>query len=263
MTGTLAIIADIHGNLTALEAVLKDLHQQKEVSSILVLGDLFAYGPAPREVLATLQQLPQAIFIIGNTDRYLLEESYPIKAGGQSWQAQLLQSFHWTREQIQAGGLHFLAGLPVTYTLKTEHGHLLAVHGSPQSDEDGLTATLTATELQAMALSPQVTMLAGGHTHIPIDRVIDGVRVVNVGSVGLPFDGDPRACYALVSQLNSSRHALQVEMRRVAYDIEQVVDQLYAVGFPAADITAYNLRTAHSRGSELIYTPEMRQQAST
>ncbi|MDX1523875.1 MAG: metallophosphoesterase, partial [Anaerolineae bacterium] len=168
MTDTVAIIADIHGNITALEAVLTDLQRRKPVSLILVLGDHFAYGPAPREVLATLRQLPNAIFISGNTDRYLLERTYPFEAGGQTWQEQLLQSFHWTREHLQADGLHFLEGLPATFTLKTAHNQVLAVHGTPQSDEDRLTAALTAKELRDMDISSKVTMLVGGHTHIPI-----------------------------------------------------------------------------------------------
>lgn len=105
----------------------------------------------------------------------------------------------------------------------------------------------------------EIHVIACGHTHVPMDRRINGVRVVNAGSVGLPFDGDPRACYAIIGNLAGAGDCSPlVELRRVAYDVEKAVSQLYAVGYPAADISAYNLRTARSLGSELIYTPAMR-----
>jgi hypothetical protein len=89
--------------------------------------------------------------------------------------------------------------------------------------------------------------------------MVGGMRMLNVGSVGLPFDGDSRACYAIVSGLAvNGNAATQVQLRRVAYDVEKVVDQFQVRDHPAADIGAYNLRTARSIGSNLIYTPEMR-----
>jgi diadenosine tetraphosphatase ApaH/serine/threonine PP2A family protein phosphatase len=92
-----------------------------------------------------------------------------------------------------------------------------------------------------------------------MDRFIGNLRVVNAGSVGLPFDGDPRACYAIISNLTANGNdSIRVELKRVAYDIEQAVEQFYAANHPAADISAYNLRTGRSIGSNLIYTPEMR-----
>jgi diadenosine tetraphosphatase ApaH/serine/threonine PP2A family protein phosphatase len=93
---------------------------------------------------------------------------------------------------------------------------------------------------------------------MPMDRMLGGVRVINAGSVGLPFDGDPRACYALLAFPYSDAQPTRVELRRVAYDVEAAVDQFYTRHHPAADISAYNLRAARSIGSSLIYTPEMR-----
>ena len=255
----IAVLSDVHGNIVALEAVLKDLGRQASVDHIVVAGDLFSFGPAPNDVLAKLKQLSHACFLLGNTDRYLLEGTYPSSYGTGDWQDKLLFSFQWTAEQLDEEGLRFLRALPFLQIISEGSYQLLAVHGSPRSDEEGLTENTEASELEEMAIEPQVSVLACGHTHIPVDRLIGGVRLVNVGSVGLPFDGDSRACYAIVSGLAvNGNAATQVQLRRVAYDVEKVVDQFRACDHPAADIGAYNLRSARSIGSNLIYTPEMR-----
>jgi putative phosphoesterase len=254
----IAVLSDIHGNVLALEAVLADLEQQGGADHIIVTGDIVAYGPTPNEVFAILRGLPHAQFLLGNTDRYLLEKTYP-STGGDEWKDKLLLSFRWTAEHMEARALHFLGSLPLSLTIRQGNWRLLAVHGSPRSDEEGITAATGDGDFDTMGVDPAaVDLLVCGHTHVPLDRTIKGVRVVNVGSVGLPFDGDPRPCYALVSVTRGEQTSLEVVLRRVAYDVEEVVEQFYAADHPAADISAYNLRTAHSVGSSLIYTPEMR-----
>ena len=168
-------------------------------------------------------------------------------------------SFHWTAERLEGEGLRFLESLPAFQVVSEGHSRLLAVHGSPRSDEEGLTVKTEAGEFDEMPVGPEVSILACGHTHVPMDRDVGRMRVVNAGSVGLPFDGDPRACYAIISRLTANGSGpIQVQLRRVAYDVEKVVEQFYACDHPAADIGAYNLRTARSIGTHLIYTPEMR-----
>jgi predicted phosphodiesterase len=258
-TMKIAVASDIHGNVLALEAVLADLAQQGGADHIVVTGDMVAYGPAPNEVFAILRELPNAHFLQGNTDRYLVEKTYP-STGGDEWKDKLLLSFRWTAEHMAAEVLHFLETLPLSLTFRRENWRLLAVHASPGSDEEGFTAAITVDDFDRMGIDPaMVDLLVCGHTHVPLDRTIKGVRVVNVGSVGLPFDGDPRACYALISVTPGETTSLEVVLRRVTYDVEKVVEQFYAANHPAADVSAYNLRTARSVGSSLIYTPEMRQ----
>jgi putative phosphoesterase len=253
----IAILSDIHGNVVALEAVLKDLEQQGDVDLIIVPGDLFVFCSAPNEVFAILQQLPNTRFLLGNTDRYLLEETYPSTPGSDSWQDTLLLSFRWTAENLEREGFDFLKTLPLFQVIQLGDRQLLAVHGSPRSDEEGLTKKTTVEELQEMSIDPQMEIMACGHTHIPMDRLIGNMRVVNAGSIGLPFDGNPRACYVIIST-RAAGVSPQVKFRRVVYDIEKVVEQLYAVNHPAAEIGAYNLRTGRPMGSCLIYTSEMR-----
>jgi diadenosine tetraphosphatase ApaH/serine/threonine PP2A family protein phosphatase len=136
----------------------------------------------------------------------------------------------------------------------------MAVHGSPRSDEEGLTVETEADDFERMLIGPRVAIVICGHTHVPMYRSLDWGRVVNAGSVGIPFDGDPRACYVVIHNAESNGSGpIRVEFRRVYYDIERAVEQLYARDCPGADISAYNLRTARSLGgSSLIYTEEMR-----
>ncbi len=254
-----AILADIHGNIVALDAVLRDLEHRGSVDHVVVVGDLFTFGPAPNEVLASLQQLSLACFLLGNTDRYLLEETYPSSYGNGDWQDKLLYSFHWTAERLEGEGFRFLEMLPAFQLVEDGVHQLLAIHGSPRSDEEGLTIETEDSEFEDMLIGPGVAVLACGHTHVPMDRSVGGLRVVNAGSVGLPFDGDPRACYAVISSpTGNGEGPIQVQVRRVAYNVEEVVEQFFARGHPASDIGAYNLRTARSIGTNLIYTPEMR-----
>jgi diadenosine tetraphosphatase ApaH/serine/threonine PP2A family protein phosphatase len=224
-----------------------------------VAGDLFTFGPAPNEVLARFERLPRACFLFGNTDRYLMEGTYPSTYGAGDWQDKLLFSFHWTAERLEGEGLRFLEAMPALQTVSDSGFQLLAVHGSPRSDEEGLTVETASDVFQEMPIEPQVAVLACGHTHIPMDRSIGNLRVVNAGSVGLPFDGDPRACYAIISRSTANGNGpIQVQLRRVAYDVEKAVEQFFAREHPAADVGAFNLRTARSIGTNLIYTPEMR-----
>ena len=255
----IAVLADIHGNIQALEAVLEDLECQESIDHVVVAGDLFTFGPAPNEVLARLQELPRACFLFGNTDRYLMEGTYPLTNEGGDWQDKLLFSFQWTANRLEGEGLRFLEAMPAFQIVSESGCQLLAVHGSPRSDEEGLTVETASHELKEMSIEPQITVLACGHTHIPMDRSIGNLRVVNAGSVGLPFDGDPRACYAIISKAaENGNDPIRVQLRRVAYDVEKVVEHFFARDHPAADVGAFNLRTARSIGTDLIYTPEMR-----
>jgi putative phosphoesterase len=257
----IAIISDIHSNIVALEAALKDLQRQGDADHILVAGDMFAFGPAPNQVLAVLRELPRARFLLGNAERYLLNGAYPAGRNGNGWRDDLLLTFRWTVEELGQPGLDFLRAAPASQSLPLGERRLLAVHGSPRSDEENLTESAPPEFFAQMCLDPAVAIIACGHTHVPMDRRVGSLRVVNAGSVGIPFDGDPRASYALISVEAGAVRAARVEIRRVVYDIEQTVEQLYARGCPAADISAYNLRTGHSMGSSLIYPPEMRRSA--
>jgi putative phosphoesterase len=255
----LAVISDIHGNSIALKAVLADLKSRGGAEQLLVLGDLVAFGPDPAGVLGLLRDHASAIYILGDTDRYLVERQYPTRSGYQRWQAEILASFFWTAYQLSAVDLRFLGSLSRSKLIRFDDEHvILAVHGSPRSDEESIFPQTPDIELERMlADNLFYNLLLCGHTHIPFDRVVDGRRVVNSGSVGLPFNGDPRASYVLIDL--KPRGGYEIEFRQVAYDIEAVVAQLNTVRHPAAVVQSYNLRTARPLAHKVVYTDVMRQ----
>jgi diadenosine tetraphosphatase ApaH/serine/threonine PP2A family protein phosphatase len=111
-----------------------------------------------------------------------------------------------------------------------------------------------------MGVPADTSVLVAGHTHIPMDRTICGTRVINCGSIGLPFDGIPHAAYGIVTKLPGQD--ISVDLRRVEYDIEDAVKWLEIRHHPAAKVGAYNLRYARPMANDLIYTPEMRRSSS-
>jgi predicted phosphodiesterase len=252
----IAVLSDIHGNSLALDAVLADLDTQGGADLILNLGDLAVFGPDPLGVIERLAAREPMGYVCGNTDRYLVEGSYPRGASPESWEAQVLASFPWTAEQLGEAGLAFLARLPRQQYLRAQF--IMAVHGTPYSDEGNIRPHTPEAELgEMLPPTPLFRLLVCGHTHVPVDRRVAGRRIINVGSVGLPFDGDPRASYVLIYLEATGDH--RVAFRRVAYDVEAVVRQLAAVDHPTAAISTYNLRMARPLGQGLIYTDQMRQ----
>ncbi len=254
----LAVISDVHGNRTALQAVLTDIDKLGHVDHLLNLGDLAVFGPDPAGVLTLLQHYPPMLTIMGNTDRYLVEKQYPGEPGGTDWQSQVLASFPWTADQLGPDGLAYLETLPARQYLQLSAEHaILAVHGSPRSDEENMKPDTSPAELnEMMTNTPPHNLLLCAHTHLPFDRMINGRRFVNVGSVGLPFDGDPRASYAVITL--QPRGKYHIDLRRVYFDVEAVVKELESVGHPTAEVGAYNLRYARPLGSKLVYTEKMR-----
>jgi predicted phosphodiesterase len=253
----IAVIADIHGNSVALQAVFNDLDAQGGADYILNLGDLAVFGPDPLGVLELLDKRGPMLYVRGNTDRYLAEGHYPRGKSSDSWEAQVLASFPWTAQQLGEEGLAFLADLPQIQYLRQLF--ILAVHGTPYSDEGNIRPDTPVGELELMlSAAPIFRLLLCGHTHLPTERIVNSRRLVNVGSVGLPFDGDPRASYVLVGLTALGDY--QIDFRRVPYDVEAVVQQLEAVDHPTKAITTYNLRAARPLGAgRLIYTQAMRQ----
>ena len=206
-----AILADIHGNSLALEAVLQDIQARGGVDEYWLLGDLAALGPDPLGALQRLAALPGARFIRGNTDRYLVNGEWPGPNLGKilnnqealSLKIRLASSFAWTIGAIApAGWLPWLAGLPLEMRLVLPDGtRLLAVHAAPGTDDgDGIRARSSDDELRRLLVGSEADLVLVGHTHIPFERLVGSVRVANPGSVSNPFPPDLRASYALLAR---------------------------------------------------------------
>jgi predicted phosphodiesterase len=246
----LAILSDVHGNLLALEAVLDDLAAQGAPDATWALGDLVAFCPWPAETLARLRALPDVAFLQGNTDRYVVtgrRPAFPIRSP-EDWAtmpARLAErdaNFRWTVERLSYTDYEFLRDLPPRLEREISgYGRVVAVHATLTDDEATLYPDMPDDQIRAHLSGLDACLLLYGHTHRPVDRTVDGFRLVNDGSVGLPLDGDPRPAYAL---LDFEGGQCAIAFRRVAYDVEAVVAELERVEHPARAWVTHMLRRA-------------------
>jgi len=238
---TIALVADIHGNRTALDAVLSDAHAQG-VREFWFLGDFCAIGPEPSAVLDRIDGLPGARFIRGNTDRYVVTGEGPpphlpqVRADPELVPvfAAIAASMAWTRGYLAAAGrLDWLAGLPLeTRTTTAEGIRILAVHASPGTDDgEGIHPGRSNADLNALLEGCGADLVIIGHTHAPMLRRLSPGWVVNPGSVGNPHGPDPRASYAI---LKSSPEGLVVRHRRIPYDLEAFAEAVGRSRHPGA-----------------------------
>lgn len=239
----IAVIADIHGNLPALEAVVEDLDARRP-DVVLVAGDIVNRGPRPRECLElVLRRRRDAGWrvIRGNHEDYVLAEARP-PADRPDWIARLCRHSAWTCERL-GERLATIAELPHQIDFDTPDGqHVCCVHASKRGNRVGLYEQMDDDELQALIAPPDVTWdsradpFAGdppdvtcvGHTHVPFIRRLNHRLVVNAGAVGMPFDGDTRASYGW---LERRPHRWQAAIVRLAYDRERAARAFAETGF--------------------------------
>ena len=236
-----AILADIHGNPLALDAVLEDIQVHGGVDEYWILGDLAALGPEPLESLQRLAALPKARFIRGNTDRYLINGEQPGPSLDKilndpealALKMRLASSFAWTIGAVApAGWLPWLRALPLEMRIILPDGtRVLAVHAAPGTDDgDGLRIRSSDDELREQLSGIEADLVLVGHTHIPFNRLVDGVRVVNPGSVSNPFPPDLRASYAILS---CDSQGYTIVHRRAEYDHQAVIEALKRLSHPS------------------------------
>ena len=241
----LGLISDVHGNRTALEAVVRDGGQQG-VEAWWVLGDLVAIGPEPVPTLELIAQLPGVRLVRGNTDRYVLTGDRPGPTAQEvATNQELLPlftavegSFSWTRGAVAAHGwLGWLEDLAVEVrTLLPDGTRVLGVHASPGRDDGpGISPDRPDDELRHAVRGCDADVVCAGHTHLPTDRKVGDVRAVNLGSVSNPITDDLRASYVI---LHADRHGHRLEHRRVAYDHDEFLAILARAGHPGADFIA-------------------------
>jgi predicted phosphodiesterase len=240
----LALLSDVHGNSIALDAVLADVAAAGGVDGYWVLGDLVALGPDPNGVLERLDGLPGVDLLRGNTDRYVVtgERPAPSRTDDPAELVEIAATFAWTQGALTASGrLDDLAELPLELRRTLPDGtRLLAVHASPGRDDGaGVGAHV---DLAAIAAASAADLVVCGHTHVAFDRTVDGVRLVNLGSVSNPPPEDRRAAYAV---LDANEVGYELEPRRVEYDHEAVVEQTLRLRHPGADFIAAAQRGVH------------------
>jgi len=227
----IAALYDIHGNLPALEAVLDEIRREK-IDRIVVGGDVVP-GPLPRETIALLRGLDiPAQFIRGNGDREIVSWRRGVES--EAIPEPYRDMMRWVARQLTDEDEHWLASWPATLRLEIPGlGKVLFCHATPHNDTDVFTKLTPEDRLLPVFADVGANVVVCGHTHMQFDRTIGGVRVVNAGSVGMPY-AEPGAHWLLLGPNVQSRHT--------AYDFAKAAETIRATSYPrAADFAANNI----------------------
>lgn len=218
-----AAFYDVHGNRPALDAALAAAHLA-DVDLIVFGGDL-ALGPMPREVLDAVIELgPRALCLSGNCDR-LMVDAWDGKSLGRL-PTSVRDQIVWAAGQLDQARRDFLAKLPPAITITIEGlGSVFFCHATPRSDEEIVTARTPAARIEPWLLAVAEQTVVCGHTHMQFDRRIGDRRLVNAGSVGMPY-GTPGAHWLL---LHSS-----IQPMRTDYDLVRAADSVSNTSYPGA-----------------------------
>ncbi|TVY07897.1 metallophosphoesterase family protein [Paenibacillus cremeus] len=228
-----AFISDIHGNAVALEAVLADI-AKKDVSRVYVLGDLIFRGPEPKRALDLVRSL-QTEVIKGNADEWVVRG---VRQGEVPEQALELmnQERNWTVAQLDEADLHYLGGLPTELHIQLGAVFIHAFHATPFSLFEIVPPDTEDTVLEEKLMSAaEADIYVYAHIHRPYIRYIGGKTLINLGSVGLPFDGMPKASYAIVEV---SEGNVSTSIERVSFSNEKVIELYEQVQYPNSAMMA-------------------------
>ena len=244
----IAALSDIHGNLTALEAVHKAVDAARP-DYVAICGDLVFNGPDPAGVLALVQELQRAgaFVILGNTDVAVADGDFTAafpwftEGAPDSYK----EAAEWARDQIGDEGVDFLRRLPSERRLRvgdgSPHGDLvLFCHASPGSLTDGLDADLDPVVTIDRISGTDAKAIVCGHTHLPEVREVGWRTIVNDGSAGYVFDGDPTASWALIE---IDDDGVRAEIHRTNYDFMAAANAVSARGLPGDVYRAATIRT--------------------
>ena len=220
----IAALYDIHGNLPALEAVLSEI-EREEVDMIVVGGDMVP-GPMPREVLEVLLSLGDRVsWIRGNCERDIVE-AFDGGTLSHIQSKEVRAATVWTAGQMERRHRDFMAGLPEKISFHIEGiGEVLFCHATPRNDTEIFTRLTPEDRLVPVFEGVGASVVVCGHTHMQFDRMVEKVRVVNAGSVGMPFQ-EAGAYWLLLGP--------DIQLRRTSYDLENAAERIRATEYPQA-----------------------------
>jgi predicted phosphodiesterase len=236
-----AALFDIHANLPALEAVLPEV-RDAGVDQVVVGGDIVP-GPMPRETLRRLLDLELPVhFIHGNCELAVLAQMAAARTGsvtywgtdtGEPLPEALQVGLRWTAQQLQPEYEPVFASWPKTLRLEISGlGQVLFCHSTPRSETEIFTRLTAEDRLLPLFEGLDAAVVVCGHTHMQFDRMVGRTRVVNAGSVGMPF-GDTGAFWAVLGP--------EIQLRRTPYDLAQAAERMRATQYPRAQADAQSL----------------------
>ncbi|NPV53895.1 MAG: metallophosphoesterase family protein [Firmicutes bacterium] len=249
----IGVIGDIHGNFFALEAITTDAASQG-LDGWISVGDLAFKGPMPEEVLASLMSLGPVAMVMGNTDEWLVR-GFPTSFNpGPDKLARFNKYREWALERLTQRGIGLLSGQKASHEMQLGGQKVLFVHSTPRSMADWIPSSSPDQDMAPMLAGHDAGVVVCGHIHTPYLRRVEGRTIINTGSAGNPFDGDPRASY-LVLEFGGEADSgpdgpdgpdaglgFAASIRRVSYDVDRTVVAARERGFPWVEEYAEVLR---------------------
>jgi predicted phosphodiesterase len=240
----IAALSDLHGNAVALEAVLADVARETP-DAVMVAGDLVLNGPEPALVIDVLRSLADdgALIIGGNTDNAVADFDY---AAAFPWMTDgvpdaIVDAAEWAHDAIGEERLDWLRRLPAERRWRTDDETLvLACHASPGSQTSGFDQNLDPSVTIERVARTDARVIVCGHTHLPEVRDLGWKVIVNDGSAGYVFDGDPTASWALIDIADDE---VRAEIRRTTFDTLAVANAISARGLAGDVYRAATVRT--------------------
>jgi putative phosphoesterase len=225
----IAALYDIHGNLPALEAAMAEI-RQANVDLIVVGGDVIP-GPMPRETMDTLLNLDiPAKFILGNGDEEVLSQRRGIETGKVPEAVRHLVA--WTAEQLSPEHEAAISQWPLTFTIEVDGiGKVLFCHASPRNNTEVFTRLTSENALKPVFAGVDAALVVCGHTHMQFERELLGIRLVNAGSVGMPY-GAGGANWLLLGE--------RLDFHRTSYDYRAAAEAIRRTSYPQAEELAAN-----------------------
>ena len=241
----LALFSDIHSNYRALEAVLADMGR-RGIDQRVCLGDITLKGPRPKECVDRIRDELKCPVVQGNTDKAYHPDFHPDQFPPQNESQKATRAdFDRHMAALSTADQEWLYNLPLRHRVTVGEFRLDLFHATPTSNYVLILPWASPSELEALRPAPDTSAIAFGHCHRAFVRFVQGMLVINTGSVGIPFDGDPRPGYALVEADGDSISATIV---RVPYDAEAAIRDARDADMAGWELFAYTARTGHFPG---------------
>lgn len=219
----IAIIADIHGNLAALEASINAVEAMRP-DQLIVAGDVVDGAPDAAECWERVKALRCPI-LRGNHERYVFD--FGTERAAPEWATPQFAPLHYTRRMLTETQIGEMAALPFSWTSPAAPG-LLVLHASPRSDADTIAPHTPLARLDQMFAGTEADLIVRSHNHICSMREWRGRRIVTTGAVGLPLDGEPRAQFCTVTR---RKNGWEVEHHAVPYDVAATLRRFHESGY--------------------------------